>query len=318
MKSAPFRKLAFAAIFALSATAAAQARAPQWFSVHSSHLVPETNRTAVHSVRFPFFADLFTNYEVADLQGVTRVQTYWWDSSTPQYWSGGSVNGGNIYKDKYVPGTVPAVYRPQLLGPSGFKSVKALAVQPSIYSTWWSSGYWGRWGGWGWWSWFSWWWNFYPQIFLDRLYGAASTSNDVSDRLIKIDPITGAGTLVGTFGTTPWGQKIQDIEGMAFHPTTGVLYGITGRGFDGTSGDLFIISTTTGAASWIGSLDLGAEATGICFDYLGDLYGVTGDSSNPAKVGATFSINLNTMSHWYYWNSALGVPCSDLCIYGRM
>jgi hypothetical protein len=72
------------------------------------------------------------------------------------------------------------------------------------------------------------------------------------------------------------------ITGLAFHPTTGVLYGSTGNNPAATAARLVTINSATGLVTVIGSYNAGpinssgtpATMTDLAFDAAGNLYGV--------------------------------------------
>ena len=94
------------------------------------------------------------------------------------------------------------------------------------------------------------------------LYGV--TNNP--DRLITIDPLTGAGTVVGsTFA------QIPDIS----FASDGTLYGWSESG-----DDLVTINLATGQATVVGNCGCGTSNTGLAFDAAGTLYMKTNDRLN--------------------------------------
>lgn len=72
----------------------------------------------------------------------------------------------------------------------------------------------------------------------------------VNDNLIKIDPATGAGTVVGSVGT-----NANYAQGMDFDEESGVLYWAAYT----SSGELRIIDTSTGASAVVGAFPSGDE-----------------------------------------------------------
>ncbi len=70
-----------------------------------------------------------------------------------------------------------------------------------------------------------------PGLAFDQggtLYGGTtSPSPGAPPMLITIDPVTGAGTVVGSYGFSG-GRVIQGLDGIAIDPTSGTLYGISG------------------------------------------------------------------------------------------
>jgi hypothetical protein len=109
-----------------------------------------------------------------------------------------------------------------------------------------------------------------PRATAQTLY-AATGAGGVPGNLYTINPATAAATLVGptTIGLAPIG-----LTGLAFHPTTGVLYGVTPNGTFGgaTNPNSFVtINPATGAATLIGVLT--SQVGDIGFDSAGTLYG---------------------------------------------
>ena len=100
--------------------------------------------------------------------------------------------------------------------------------------------------------------------------------------LIKINPATGA--LLATIGpVTVGGQPIQ-IADLAVQPSTGVLYGIsaTASGDASAAGNLYTISTFTGAATLVGAT--GDFFGSIAFAPNGTLYMHSADLVGPNVV----------------------------------
>lgn len=97
--------------------------------------------------------------------------------------------------------------------------------------------------------------------------------------LIVIDPLTGAGTLIGFMGR-------QAVPALAADPTTGVLYAGGGGGVP----DLYIVDPATGAATLVGDtgLGFGAAIGGMDFSADGTLYAAV----NIAGDGGTGSDHL--------------------------
>jgi hypothetical protein len=78
----------------------------------------------------------------------------------------------------------------------------------------------------------------------------------VSDMLVQIDPNTGAGTEVGSTGF-----NANYAQGMDFEDESGILYWAA----YGTSGEMRVIDTTTGASAHIGAFPGGAEVDCLAF-----------------------------------------------------
>lgn len=92
------------------------------------------------------------------------------------------------------------------------------------------------------------------------LYGATAVidinSPTVSSidpgHLITIDPVTGDGTDVGSFGLIGGSDGNITLADLAFDPATGVLYGWRA----GNAGDLYTVNLETGAATKVGESGL--------------------------------------------------------------
>src|SRR4030095_2818936 len=69
--------------------------------------------------------------------------------------------------------------------------------------------------------------------------------------LITIDPLTGAGTIVGS-------MDIGGVPALAVDPTTGILYAGTGGG----GPRLFTVNPTSGVTTLVGDTGLGFAAVG--------------------------------------------------------
>jgi hypothetical protein len=157
---------------------------------------------------------------------------------------------------------------------------------------------------------------FVPGLAFDLngdLYGTASLfGNTVTERLIKINPTTGVGTSIGTFQAF----GIDGIDGIAIHPTTGIMYAtsvISSTGAD----PLLTINKTTGAATLIGTLTepgTGNAApgaiVGLAFDSNGNLYGSTGGGD-----GNILAININSLTFTVVGDATTSGSVSDLTFY---
>ncbi|MGQ9496408.1 MAG: DUF4394 domain-containing protein [Thermoanaerobaculaceae bacterium] len=75
----------------------------------------------------------------------------------------------------------------------------------------------------------------------------------VNDNLVKIDPSTAAGTIVGSVGI-----DASYAQGMDFDDFTGTLYWASFN-YSSSSGELRVIDTTTGASTLVGAFPGGAE-----------------------------------------------------------
>ncbi len=124
----------------------------------------------------------------------------------------------------------------------------------------------------------------------------ASSAAGAAGELYILNPATGAmiqdvGPLNDVTGLN------YPITGLAFHPTTGVLYGSTGNSQAGTEGLLVTINPATASVNVIGLFNAGpvnasgkpATMADIGFDAAGNLYGV-------ASIGGPnlYSISLAT------------------------
>jgi hypothetical protein len=118
------------------------------------------------------------------------------------------------------------------------------------------------------------------------LYGVdGSGQNPGAPHLFTINPATGAKiTDVGAVGF--------GVTGLAFHPTTGILYGTTNSNDPTLPKGLITINTTTGAGTSLGTIrNAGNVATNmpdIDFDSNGTLYGWSGTGND------LYSIVLNS------------------------
>lgn len=102
-----------------------------------------------------------------------------------------------------------------------------------------------------------------------------------TNQLLTIDPVTGAGTAVGGFGTN------NSMVSIAFDNVSGKLYGTTALGFGAAGDELYEINPATGAANFIGALGVN-NVYALAFDNTGVLYGVGQDR------GALFTISTIT------------------------
>jgi hypothetical protein len=122
-----------------------------------------------------------------------------------------------------------------------------------------------------------------PALQAQTLY-LATGSNGIDGELYTVNTSTAVATLVGPIliGASPVG-----ITGLAFHPTTGVLYGVTTNDGNSPTISLITINPATGAATLVGGL--GAPVGDIAFGSNGTLYGWLGGSTNSVAT-----INLST------------------------
>jgi uncharacterized repeat protein (TIGR01451 family) len=92
--------------------------------------------------------------------------------------------------------------------------------------------------------------------------------------LYTLDPATGAATSVAPI--TVEGSQVRHVTGLAFHPSTGVLYGVMNSqeaGVDCGLSSLISIDPATGVATVIGDRTLFGPIPDIAFDPFGTLYG---------------------------------------------
>jgi hypothetical protein len=105
------------------------------------------------------------------------------------------------------------------------------------------------------------------------LYAASVRSGITPDapiagNLYVVNLANGTASLVGAIRLP--GSKPIGVTGMAIHPSTGVLYGITSEQSPNSPRSLVTIDQTSGAASLVG--DLGAAGSDIAFDSKGTLF----------------------------------------------
>jgi hypothetical protein len=104
--------------------------------------------------------------------------------------------------------------------------------------------------------------NFLESLAYDARENVLWTTND--GILVRIDPMTYATAEVGDTGKS-------DIDGLAVHPSTGMLYGITHGG-----NDLLLIDKTDAGTSVInGSVEVGTRLEDLAFDPSGRLFVLT-------------------------------------------
>jgi hypothetical protein len=124
----------------------------------------------------------------------------------------------------------------------------------------------------------------------------AATASGAAGQLVTLNPATGAlATTIGPLNDVAGAN--YPITGLAFHPTTGVLYGSTGNNPETTAALFVTINPTTAQVTVIGPFNAGpvnssnvpATMTDLAFDSAGNLYGV-------ASIGGPnlYSINLAT------------------------
>ena len=108
---------------------------------------------------------------------------------------------------------------------------------------------------------------------VHTLYAASVRSGlaldaPIAGNLYVVNLANGTASLVGAIRLP--GSKPIGVTGMAVHPSTGVLYGITSEQSPNHPRSLVTIDQTNGAASLVG--DLGRVGSDIAFDAKGTLY----------------------------------------------
>jgi hypothetical protein len=129
------------------------------------------------------------------------------------------------------------------------------------------------------------------------LYGATSAGGAsgtiINGELYRLSPANGSivqdvGPLNDGLGTN------YPVTGLAFHPTTGLLYGSTGNSNPAVAAELITINPATGLVTVVGPYNVGnagkpATMADIAFDAAGNLFGV-GSVGGPQL----YSINIAT------------------------
>jgi hypothetical protein len=134
------------------------------------------------------------------------------------------------------------------------------------------------------------------------LYAAVNIIGDGgtgSDHLAIINPVTGAATVIGPFGSCgPSSCTLEGLEGIAFD-RSGTLWGaLSERGAAGAPG-LYIINPATGAASFVTSIlnASGRPPSGgivsLQFACDGTLYGGTARALSPTIDGGGRLVTIN-------------------------
>jgi Repeat of unknown function (DUF6923) len=106
------------------------------------------------------------------------------------------------------------------------------------------------------------------------LYGSTATTDIAGStldicHLITIDPLTGNGTDIGSFGLSDTSNEGCTLADLTFDPTTNILYGWRSR----REGDLYTVNLQTGAATKVGESGLsGLEGGGLAFGPGGKLF----------------------------------------------
>jgi len=98
--------------------------------------------------------------------------------------------------------------------------------------------------------------------------GGINSDVPVAGNLYSVNLASGNATLIGAIRLP--GSKAIGVTGMAFHPQTGELYGITSEQSPNSPSSLVKIDPASGAATLVG--DLGTMGSDIAFDSKGTLY----------------------------------------------
>jgi hypothetical protein len=150
------------------------------------------------------------------------------------------------------------------------------------------------------------------------LYGSTSNRSATDIRsLVAIDPSTGAVTFIGAFGV-----GTQTMADLTFDITTATLYG-TGS----SDGNLYVINTTTGLATAVGSSGLSLpRGNGVAANSAGQIFGApngangalvqfnktNGSVTNgPTLAGAPFSAGAIAAMAFNSGGTLYGVNTSD-------
>lgn len=102
------------------------------------------------------------------------------------------------------------------------------------------------------------------------LYGATG-SRGIDGQLVTINTLTGSATVVGPLQNAA-GSK-YGLTALAFHPTTGVLFGATTNQSATSPGSLVTINPATGVVTTIGSFGVGISFGDLAFSSTGVLFG---------------------------------------------
>jgi hypothetical protein len=105
-------------------------------------------------------------------------------------------------------------------------------------------------------------------LYAASVRSAVSGDAPIAGNLYTVNLANGTASLVGAIRLP--GSKPIGVTGMAVHPTTGVLFGITSEQSPNSPRALVTIDPTSGAATLVG--DLGMGGSDIAFDPKGTLY----------------------------------------------
>jgi DNA-binding beta-propeller fold protein YncE len=98
--------------------------------------------------------------------------------------------------------------------------------------------------------------------------GGANADVPIAGNLYSVNLANGAATLIGAIRLPS--AKPVGVTGMAFHPQSGILYGITSELSPNSPHSLVTIDATSGAATLVGDLNL--VGSDLAFDSKGTLY----------------------------------------------
>ncbi len=141
------------------------------------------------------------------------------------------------------------------------------------------------------------------------LYGMTGNSGTLSNRLLRIDPVTGSATAIG-----PHGLQGLSEGGLAVDPTTGILYGLYTREIPITFRHMFQFNLTTGVAT------VTADFTGLSTAYSSnDLSAMAFDSTGQMYVLDDFNAEPNSPNAVLYRiNKATGAVQSTVTLDRRL
>jgi hypothetical protein len=131
------------------------------------------------------------------------------------------------------------------------------------------------------------------------LYAALGGTQTTSD-LYLLDPADGSETVIGPIGFA--------LTGLAFHPGTGVLYGVTSNNSAANPRSLITVNTTTGAGTLVGALGIASPVADCGFTNAGVLYGYR------ANTGTLYTINLLTGAATQASVYTIPFPASGTCM----
>lgn len=134
------------------------------------------------------------------------------------------------------------------------------------------------------------------------LYLTSGGGNQSS--LYTVNPATAQTTLIGPVKV---GASSVTITALAFHPTSGVLYGVTGNEYS-PSRQLVTIDLTTAAATSLGTIGTTSSqiANDITFAANGELFGWT------SRGGPLVSLNLTNAARTVIGSAANGTSSNGL------